>query len=375
MSLINQMLQDLESRGALHEQSALPNFVRPLPETRRLYLAKGLGISIAIVALVTILHGTYKQGSEEHNNWLSGLFEASKSDEPTKPIVSTQKINPPQQPRIHRITSTYKPIETSDYSLRFDSELSNMHIAAQENAVHKPISIPESKPSNTRVAPLADATPVPLRPERTVIDNTSERAVIDKKPRYTSGTEKADAEYRKAVIFLNQGKTEEAIIKLRSALKEDANYVSARQTLVAVLIRQKRFDEAENILQESLNANPAQPATAITLARIQIEKGNNQAAHDTLQQSASSGVNEPNYRAFHAGILQRLGDHALAISEYQAALKLAPDANVWWMGLGISLEAEGRNAEAYNAFTKAKAGGNLPPELDQFVQQKLLRNK
>ena len=50
---------------------------------------------------------------------------------------------------------------------------------------------------------------------------------------------------------------------------------------------------------------------------------------------------------------------------------LVPQAGVWWMGLGISLEADGRGAEARDALQRAKATGTLSPELAAFVEQKL----
>jgi MSHA biogenesis protein MshN len=50
---------------------------------------------------------------------------------------------------------------------------------------------------------------------------------------------------------------------------------------------------------------------------------------------------------------------------------MQPQNPVWWMGLGISLQAEKRNAEALDAFRKAKASGTLSPELQAFVERKL----
>ena len=72
-------------------------------------------------------------------------------------------------------------------------------------------------------------------------------------------------------------------------------------------------------------------------------------------------------------MLQRLTLHKRAVAEYQAALQLAPQAGVWWMGLGISLEADGRLPEAKDAFQRARATGALSPELAAFVDQKLKR--
>ena len=42
-----------------------------------------------------------------------------------------------------------------------------------------------------------------------------------------------------------------------------------------------------------------------------------------------------------------------------------------WMGLGMSLQAEGRDAEAAGAFGQTQASATLPPELHGFVERRL----
>jgi MSHA biogenesis protein MshN len=44
---------------------------------------------------------------------------------------------------------------------------------------------------------------------------------------------------------------------------------------------------------------------------------------------------------------------------------------VWWIGLGMSLQALARNAEAQDAYRRARANGNLHPELAAFAEQRL----
>jgi tetratricopeptide (TPR) repeat protein len=76
-------------------------------------------------------------------------------------------------------------------------------------------------------------------------------------------------------------------------------------------------------------------------------------------------------QALLAGALQRQQRHREAAEQYQAALRAQPGNGVWWMGLGISLQAGQRNAEALDAFQKAKAAGTLGPELQAFVERRL----
>ena len=120
-----------------------------------------------------------------------------------------------------------------------------------------------------------------------------------------------------------------------------------------------------------MSLNPDRSAYAILLARIQVERGDLQGAHDLLTKHAANAAGDADYHAFDAALLQRLGRHKEAVTGYQAALKLAPRAGLWWMGMGISLQADNRGAEALEAFQRAKSAGGLNPDLLSFVDQRM----
>jgi MSHA biogenesis protein MshN len=109
---------------------------------------------------------------------------------------------------------------------------------------------------------------------------------------------------------------------------------------------------------------------AMMQARLLAERGELQRAADILQTAAIASPS-PEDRAFHAAILQRLNRHADAAELYAAALRITPTNGVWWMGLGLSLAAEGRNDGAREAFSRARASGTLSPELTSYVEQRL----
>jgi len=183
--------------------------------------------------------------------------------------------------------------------------------------------------------------------------------------------ERADTQFRKASALLNQGRVAEALDGYKGVLQLDAHHAAARQALVGLLLESRRFEEAQQYLQEGLNLNPERTAYAILLARIQVERGDLQGAHDLLAKYAGRAAGDAEYHAFDAAVLQRLGRHKEAVASYEAALKLAPRTALWWMGMGISLQADNRGDQALGAFQRAKAVGGLSPDLLAFVDQRV----
>jgi MSHA biogenesis protein MshN len=187
----------------------------------------------------------------------------------------------------------------------------------------------------------------------------------------TSSRNRAESEFRRAVNLVNQGRIAEGMDGFRRALEIDPGHETARQTLVALLIEAKRVDEAALSLQEGLAADTGNTGFAMLLARILVENDDIPTALIVLQRHAAPPDRNPDFHAFAGALYQRLDRHKEAIEQYQAALRLAPSAGVWWLGLGISLQTVGRPKDAQEAFTRAKSAGTLAPDLLSFVDQRL----
>jgi MSHA biogenesis protein MshN len=187
--------------------------------------------------------------------------------------------------------------------------------------------------------------------------------------RQESGSQRAEGEYRRALASLQDGRMTDTIAALEQVLALDPGHEAARQTLVGLLIEAKRSDDAIRQLQAGLALDARQPALAMLLARLQIERGGS--GIETLMRTLPYAGTNPDYHAFLAGAQEREQRHREAAEQYQAALRLAPGNGVWWMGLGMSLQADKRNAEALEAFQRARASGMLSAELQAFVERRL----
>jgi MSHA biogenesis protein MshN len=193
--------------------------------------------------------------------------------------------------------------------------------------------------------------------------------VVPATGRTDTPSQRAENAYRRALAVLEDGRVTEAIATLQAGLQIDPRHEAARQTLVGLLIEAGRPDDAMRQLQAALAIDARQPALAMLLARLQLERGG--PAIDTLTRTLPYAAGNGEYHAFLAGVLQREGRVHEAADHYQAALKRSPGNGVWWMGLGIALQADKRDAESRAAFMQAQASGTLSPELQAFVERRL----
>ena len=181
----------------------------------------------------------------------------------------------------------------------------------------------------------------------------------------------AESYYRQASVLQQQGRASEATLMLEQALKADPPHIASRQSLIALLLESKRHDEAARVAQQGLALDQNQTGLAMILARLQVEKGNTPLAIETLQRSLPAAPERADYLAFLAALQQRQGLHKEAADLYQRALRKNPQNGLWWMGLGISLQASDRGAEALDAFRRALSSGSMSPELQAFVEQRV----
>lgn len=366
VSLINQMLQDLDRRRASDaERGALPNHIRVLPQARRPRVLAVTGALVGAAALASALAWGYSHRSS--------ALESVAQEAPRGAAV---QASTPQV--VHEPTRAAEPAPAAAAELpppprrarRTERE------RRSQNEAGDPAVVP------TLVFSTALATPPAERPraaERAqpqqapdAADGASTaRPEIEKRAREPSARDAAENDFRSGANLLSSGRAAEAQERFRSALQHNPAHAGARQALFGLLLNARRPDEAERVLQDGLRLNVRQPGFAMALARLQVERGDVAAGIETLQKSAAAAGANADYLAFLAALLQRQERHAEAVEHYHAALSLAPTAAVWQMGLGISLQALNRTAEAQDAFRRARSGSGLNPELQAFVDERL----
>lgn len=194
---------------------------------------------------------------------------------------------------------------------------------------------------------------------------------IAKQVRPLSERERAEVPFREGMVALQAGDAAEGEDKLRAALTIDPLADKARQALLALYVQRGRREDAERLLEDRLRLDRNHAGFAMALARLQLEHDANDDALGTLLRSQANGEASSDYQAILANALGRVGHHKEAARRFEAASGLAPRNPLWLMGLGVELRADGRLEEARAAFQRARELGGLTPQLVTFVGQQL----
>jgi tetratricopeptide (TPR) repeat protein len=181
----------------------------------------------------------------------------------------------------------------------------------------------------------------------------------------------AEDEYQQALQYYAQGLINKAASILSNLVIKFPEYDLARESLVRVLLDQGKQTEAKDIVQTGLQRKPFYYPYAELKARILVKEGHLEDAINTLQSTAPALNKNPEYHAFIAALYQRQGNSLLAAKLYEQLLPLEPDNAMWWMGLGIAYEDLGKSSEALQAYARAERNDNLNPELKAYVQGRI----
>ena len=347
MSLINKMLQDLDARGT-PEGRGDAGGIRSVPErergvSRALVFGGAAGLTAAAIAL----------------GW---VYWKRPAVPPVLVSVASKPVPVPLPVPVPVPAPVPAPVAAAPVAPE------PVFQAAETAPAPAPAKARPAEPRrSTEKAPKPAAAPV----VKTAVPAASER-IIDGKQ--VTPQQRVENEYRRALAQLQDGRVSDAMLALQQTLQLDPRHQGGRETLVRLLLEAQRPDDAARQLQLSLALDPKQPAQAMMLARLQLDKANGGAAAlDTLMRSLPYAADNGEYHAFLAGVLQREQRYREASDHYQLALQTAPDNSVWWMGLGIALQADNHPAQARQAYERARGLQTLSPQLQAFVERKLVQ--
>lgn len=408
MSLINKMLQDLEARNDaagnkpqdIAHQDLRPVIPSPFSRPRRGTVPVLVFIAVAatgalvwlrgpeviadgivgegrrLLAFISDLSGTAKP-SDANVAALSAANKQQAAGKEKTPQESMEKASPstgaaqtgksPANVAPAPVPAGVKPKARagSRTDVSAASSTPARDIKATAPKTQTPSPAPALKP---RLAP----SKAPVREDHAAPPGQMEKTV---KP--LSPEEEAEGNYQQAATQLQQGRRGDAENSLRAALAANPAHAPARELLAGLALQNGRTTEAQQLLEEGLQKNPKHYSSAQLLARLYVDQGAEQKALALMESAREAGAADPAFLAFLGALYQRAGRHADAVAAYTKAVNQRPDEGHWWLGLGISLEAEKNFSAASDAYTRAQQSGALDQNLQRYVEQRLaiVKNK
>lgn len=363
MSVINRVLHQLEQRGA---HPAEQEMVRAVPQAGRRSAMPLLALGAALVAGVAAWQWMQARKLDAATESPAQRQSAAPVAAPASGALAgkpqAEMLAPDPQPDAG--SGTPPPALVGEKTVLASSPAPS---APPRQARDRLRQYPKALPKE--LAPPAE--PQPAQPASPDAQAAAQTPGDEPPVKQVSPAQYADAEFRKAVALMQQGRITDAMAGYEAALRLDAGHDAARQAWVVLLLEAKRGADAERVLQEGLKGKPEHIGFAMLLARLQVERGAVGQATETLEKLLPYAGSQADFQAFLAALLQRQNRHDEAINHYRIALQLAPHNGVWLTGYGISLQAAQRAGDAREAFRRALDSKTLSPELQSFVRMKI----
>lgn len=343
MSVVNKMLQDLESRQGEHDAPSA-DYV-PTAESR-----KGIW-SIVVLGIVLLAAVGYW--------WYNEYLVTDPVAKATIYVATPPATNTRAKTNLQTTTDDRaEPLETK-------SQLQQPKILVQQPDLSQE-SHQQTKSNHNQIALIQ-----PVAQESTIEDDEAIEQVssFEFTASKSPNTEQALKQQIQVALQLNDDK--EAIKLLKKLLQLKPENQLARKKLASLLFAQGMTNESKQFIETGIRLQPEVSDFRMMLARLYVQQKNTDAAHNTLREFNVSASLEPNFVSYRASLAKKLQRHDLAKLDYMNLLASQPSNAKWWLGLAISEEKLGDNSAALAAYKKVNELNQLSLEVSNFVQKRL----
>ena len=188
-----------------------------------------------------------------------------------------------------------------------------------------------------------------------------------------SPAEEAALQRRRAEQAMAKGDLPKARESFSALLQATPLDHQAREKLAGLLFGAGDDAGARRVLEQGVALAPGYANYRLLLARMEMSAGQKSRALARLRDCEPEVRSNLDFYATRAALAQELGDYPLAASSYQRLTLQQPAEGRWWLGLGISYEKAGRPQAALDAYRRAEMSAGLSAPSREFVRQRRIR--
>ncbi|MCW8943745.1 MAG: hypothetical protein OQL27_03165 [Sedimenticola sp.] len=435
MSLINQMLRDLDQREGADETPRVIKTPQPVPGR-----AKGKKHSrvivwmVLIVVLIVPLIYLQPQMAPFFSSLLDPVSAPVPADTPTSSVgfeATPMQTTLPEQEITNTIPADPAKPVTIQKQTTEDKAVVMVEQAEQVKQQTETVQVtdePESKPlleQRLPAAPIKDSTQLTDRdqpaeqllakslgdlssleykkrdsaedkkvaitspwvkpePEQVVAVPVTQktRSVIESPPmkpqiqfkKVPAAQVKASADemYEAALLHLNEGRLADAEASLLHVLSLDRDNHEARRLLAMLSLNTGERERFFSLLTEGMQIAPGYVPFALLLSRAFIESGEQNKAIGLLEQQLPISGSDVDLLAMLGSLYQQAGRFSAAVQIYRRLVAQQSNNARAIAGLAISLDANGEQEEALKLYRQALNLNALPDEVTEYARQRVM---
>ena len=377
MSLLNNVLRDLQSRGAF----GLPPLtgLEPVTDVPTQHGKRALLLPVLAVLSIAAAIAVWRPVGDGQGI-LS--FAHIMADAPTQSQSSSQ-TNSQSSPISSPQAEPASAATGDDLRNIFSVDSSNDERPAQrdddvvDTVMDEPLALAATVESPvTGPLPAAELPTVTELPAMAALPAVTESPTVIESPGTTtiSRREAGDDDASRPVALglaamrSNDLKTAERLF--REALAADSGDSAIWGYLYGVLVRAYKPTAAEQALQRGLISAKQPAALAKLYARMLLDRGEKDAAVSILKIHRPEPASDTEYDAFLAALLQQQGQYAEAGDIYQNLLTVEPGSGSVWIGVAMSHDSLGNRADAQSAFERALRTDSLKTPLARYARRR-----
>ncbi|UQN43784.1 lipopolysaccharide assembly protein LapB [Agarivorans sp. B2Z047] len=288
--------------------------------------------------------------SEDANSAEQSSFEADSNKQVAQPTAAIVVTAPKVEPTV--------AVDTNPQVL--------VELETKQAPNNKPVEAKAKEPKNAELAkakqPSAEAKDKP---------QAEQESTLEIKPLKLTREQQVALYTRRGFQALDKNLSDEARKEFQKALQLDHQAHEVREQLAALMFGRGELRSAVNLLEEGLQLSPMRGSFRVMLARIFVQQDNLAQAIYYLESAEPSIIGNVDYYAMLAGLAQRLDKQELALTSYQKLVKHEPSRARWWLGYAIANDKLGSYQEALAAYQQAELMGQLSSNSRDFVVNRI----
>lgn len=370
MSLINQVLQDLDQRSS-DTGRALP-FTNAANEkaNQSQHLKKWIVIVAVVLAanwlLVSIYGGDFAQ-------WMTKT--GSQGD-----AVVQHVVVPKAEPQTPEETKADEPLVLQAPQKNINTDAKAPDVISKVSADKPPVvrKVMAIKTEKTIPAIADDAEWFPkeqnLEPEPQPVIHVKP---IVNKPKHIQINRVRNpykAQLDEALALVDSGKLVKAEPFLEQLVKQYPDKVEPAELLVGLYMRDGRDAKAGALIQNALSIDPGNANLALIQAQLMLDKGTVKKAIDVLMPQMKQEQPSVSVMQMLGALLQQSGRYMEAVKVYDKLVLSNPAVSSSWLGLAIALD-ELKRKGADTAYERSLRLGGLDAKAATYAQQRLVALK